>query len=136
MPLRTVYTPIISLESQLAIAYLLPSRQDVSAISRCQTATLVGICITIDFYFVPVTFLSGITGRTIVQCETDSIQNGGFATTRRPYDTEDGAFAQHAFFEVDDFALLPIQGSEIEYFEFLKFHIQSVVSFLIPSNNS
>ena len=136
MPLCTVDYSIIGLECQLAIAYLLPSRQDVPAISWCQTVILIGIKLTVDFYLVLITLLSGITGSTIIQRQANGIQNGGLAATRRSYNTEDGTFTQGTFLKVDDFTFLPVQGSEVTYFEFQKFHIQSVVSFLIPSNNS
>ena len=136
MPFRPIDISVIGKESKFTIAILFSTRQDVPSVGRCQPVTFIGIHIAIDFYLVSVILLSGITGSPIIQGQTDSIQNSGLTATRRTYNTENGTFAQSTFLKVDDFAFPSVQGSQMEYFKFQKFHNQSVVSFFIPFNKS
>ena len=94
VPFCAVDAAVVGKEGELAVALFLATGQDVSAVGRSQTVVFAGISSSENLdVLVLVAFLPGVARGAVVESQTDGVEEGRLATSRRTYDAEDGALA-------------------------------------------
>ena len=119
VPFGAIETAVVGAERQLGIAFFLAAREDISAVGGSKTVffVIVFAAENVDLLFF-LALQEGVARGTVIEGQTDGVEQRGLAAAGGAYDAEDRGIAESAFFKVDHFAFGVVKGGEIEYFEF------------------